>query len=345
MSTLNDVPAELKHIQPYIQRSQEIHTIDPVISYFCKYYAARLAITSPASPTTQPYISHLLTILEQEKTQLQQTSQMQNDQIAAQHCTMFALKIFAKADSEDRLGGAGKSTARGFIVASQFMQIVAAFGEPLPGGLEEKIKYAKWRAAEILRAIREGRTPEPPAMQEEEEKELLSALPVSSPVVLPEMSSPQIASPQMASPPPPPIASPQLQQQQQWSGYAQDQPTPFDTLPSVPQSAVSAAVPQGPPLQSTAAQGPQTRPNNSPHINTPMMLPAASAATFIPVPASRLPAIAPSAMDDGEMLDPTVTKNAQKHARWAISALEYDDVHTAIDNLQKAIAILRPYQK
>ena len=34
------------------------------------------------------------------------------------------------------------------------------------------------------------------------------------------------------------------------------------------------------------------------------------------------------------------TEQTQKHARWAISALEFDDVETARSELRKALAVL-----
>lgn len=37
-------PAELKVIAPYIQRANELAKADPVMSYWCLYYAAQLGI-------------------------------------------------------------------------------------------------------------------------------------------------------------------------------------------------------------------------------------------------------------------------------------------------------------
>ncbi|OMH78413.1 hypothetical protein AX774_g8201 [Zancudomyces culisetae] len=45
------------------------------------------------------------------------------------------------------------------------------------------------------------------------------------------------------------------------------------------------------------------------------------------------------------VLDLSASKSAAKHARWAISALDYDDVETAIKNLELAINTLLPYRK
>ncbi|KAJ2657877.1 hypothetical protein IW148_004973 [Coemansia sp. RSA 1199] len=333
MSNLEPVPDELKHIQPYIQRGHEVVRADPIVSYFCKYYAAQLSIAKQgSSPSAQSYLLNLLDTLETEKAQLQGSDAMTDDTTACAHCTQFALRIFAKADTEDREGRATKATARNFIVSSQFMQVVAAFGE-LDEGVKEKIRYAKWRAAEILKAMREGREPVPPSGESEGDVMGWPSPPQGqSPSQLGQQGPPSQLGPQG-------LQSPQIQQgplsqpgQPQWpdTSYQTSQPqapsfTPShhtpDILPSVPHTNLHSS---GAPNQAS--------------ISREM---SHGAATFIPVPAASLPA----ANDTGDfVLDPGDAKIAQKHARWAISALEYDDVNTAIDNLQKAIQVLRPYK-
>ncbi|KAJ2742419.1 hypothetical protein GGI20_004494, partial [Coemansia sp. BCRC 34301] len=243
------MPDYAKLVEPFIHRAQEMAAVDPVVSYFCKYYAARLAITADATTERDTYLAQLLDQLETEKGRLAENENMRDDRTASQHVTSFALRVFAKADTEDREGRGSKATAKTFIVASQFLQVVGAFGE-VPVDLAEKIKYAKWRAAEILKAAREGRPPpEPPVVQESD--------------VLGWPS------------PPPPLSPPVVQTNVQ----------SFDMLPV-----------------------------------------ASDSPAFIPVPAASLPSmVVTGTSDPDQMLDPAVAKRAQKLARWAISALEYDD--------------------
>ncbi|KAJ2899542.1 hypothetical protein IWW38_000949 [Coemansia aciculifera] len=298
-------PDYIKLVEPYIQRAQEISAVDPVVSYFCKYHAARIAIASAAttggsgSGEEDTFLAQLLDQLEAEKQRIADSPHMQDDTTASQHVLGFALRVFAKADTEDREGRASKATARTFIVASQFLQILSSFGNG--GGVTEdvaeKIKYAKWRAAEILKAAREGR---------------------------------------LSSPPPPgpaPAAA---------AAAAVQSPPPADVLgwPSPPTTATTAAA------------------ASFPHQPSPPPLPAASESpAFVPVLAANLPPppppppllsqpLSPSstpALDPDQMLDPVVAKKAQKLARWAISALEYDDVNNAIENLREAIKVLTPF--
>ncbi|KAJ2394391.1 hypothetical protein GGI23_004705 [Coemansia sp. RSA 2559] len=398
MADPKQVPDELKEILPFIQRAHEVAKVDPVVSYFCKYYAVRRAIgKSSREEESQAYLARLMDQLELEKGQLEGHESMKDDETASAHCSLFALRIFLKADAEDREGRAGKATARNFIVASQFLQIVTSFGDPLPEGISEKIKYAKWRAAEILKAIREGRPPVPPAPSgggldgSEQVDVAADAMAASSANAASPLAAATDANADILGwPSPPNVSSPPAAGPQPWTGarepsnyptvssppqqgfYTQPPPPPqmqmnssqFDSLPSVPphssfqqantstQQRYGAHTNASPSLDQQPHGGPtpgghsvspqyhQDGPASSTSTTVSAIPP--SAAAFIPVPASSLP----SQMNPDEfVLDPTVAKNAQKHARWAISALEYDDVATSIENLQKAIQILAPYRK
>jgi vacuolar protein sorting-associated protein VTA1 len=56
---------ELKFIQPFMQRAQELAEREPVIAYYCHFYAAKLAIESPVkSPESQAFLTQLLDTLE-----------------------------------------------------------------------------------------------------------------------------------------------------------------------------------------------------------------------------------------------------------------------------------------
>lgn len=86
-------------------------------------------------------------------------------------CFEFASRVFLTADNEDRSGQATKRTAKMFLVASHFMDVVQGFaldeceegGDALEISKEtgEKAKYARWKAVDIVKAINEGRQPIP----------------------------------------------------------------------------------------------------------------------------------------------------------------------------------------
>lgn len=72
----------------------------------------------------------------------------------------FASNVFAKADKQDRAGRADLNTAKTFYAASIFFEVLNQFGEFAPD-IEQKLKYAVWKAADIRKALKEGRNPEP----------------------------------------------------------------------------------------------------------------------------------------------------------------------------------------
>ncbi|XP_057811323.1 protein HOMOLOG OF MAMMALIAN LYST-INTERACTING PROTEIN 5-like [Salvia miltiorrhiza] len=76
------------------------------------------------------------------------------------HVEGFALNLFSKADKQDRAGRADLNTAKTFYAASICFEILNQFGELQPD-LEQKQKYAAWKAADIRKALEEGRKPIP----------------------------------------------------------------------------------------------------------------------------------------------------------------------------------------
>ncbi len=47
----------------------------------------------------------------------------------------------------------------------------------------------------------------------------------------------------------------------------------------------------------------------------------------------------------GLLYDPLVLEQAQKYSRYAISALQYEDLKTAVENLEKALNLIKPLKK
>ncbi|XP_015241786.1 PREDICTED: vacuolar protein sorting-associated protein VTA1 homolog [Cyprinodon variegatus] len=79
--------------------------------------------------------------------------------------------------------------------------------------------------------------------------------------------------------------------------------------------------------------------------NTPAELPAPSGEAVKPMPAARaVPNVDPSLFNaqqqGGVQLSPEDFTKAQKYCKYAGSALQYEDVGTAIQNLQKALKLL-----
>lgn len=285
--------------------------------------------------------------------------------------------------------------------------------------MTERIKYSKWKAADIAKAFREGRTPVPgpagglPPAEEEAPAENTEVTPEEAKELARELSELGTADEQGDA-----IVSPaQSARSATVPSSTNDEPDsyPFPqhptTLPSAPPSfdefpvadeeeqPVTPAFPSflntpttvpgedgsssassdlplaspsfGGPLSPGADQLPHELPPPTPSIlppthqtqtlappgpHAPSAPPAFPAAVFPSAPP--LPPPAPIAASSGPPplppapvaalptaptpteLDPMVIAKIQKHAKWAISALNYDDLETARKELRLALDIL-----
>ncbi|KZT30903.1 DUF605-domain-containing protein [Neolentinus lepideus HHB14362 ss-1] len=164
------VPAELKSIASYIQRADELTSRDPIMSYWCAYAAAQTGISlkSKATPA-RTYLFSLLSLLERMKSDVVSTlgksggaDAVEDEAASAAYVENFALRVFESADSEDRKGQATRATAKKFLAAANFLEMLKIFDKNvIPDSHDEKIRYAKWKAADIAKAFREGRKPTP----------------------------------------------------------------------------------------------------------------------------------------------------------------------------------------
>ncbi|PPR02697.1 hypothetical protein CVT26_009800 [Gymnopilus dilepis] len=171
---LPPIPPELKPIIPYLQRAEELKSQDPIISYWCAYYAAQLGISLKArNAEARDLLFALLSALEQMKADIGAHDAIDIEAVSSAYVENFALKVFANADNEDRSGRATRSTAKKFLAAANFLEVLKTFPKTdFSEANEEKVRYAKWKAADIAKAFREGRKPipGPPGWAEEQEE-------------------------------------------------------------------------------------------------------------------------------------------------------------------------------
>lgn len=203
---LPPVTQNLKPIVPYLQRAEELRTKDPIMTYWCAYYAAQVGIALKAKDNaSRTMLFELLTLLEKMKQEIGTNDAIDLEAASSAYVENFALKVFTMADNEDRRGSATRSTAKKFLAAANFLEILKTFKAESVDFHEEKIRYSKWKASDIAKAIREGRKPMPgPAGGEDDEELGMPAPPTdiapTAPVDASAHSTPQSAqhSPQSA---------------------------------------------------------------------------------------------------------------------------------------------------
>ena len=168
------IPPELKKITPFVRRAEELDRdkVNPesrLVAYYCRQYAVHVGIPLAKSPEGKQCLGTLLGDLETEKVAMSNFTRDESKFL----CRTFSDKIFDKADLEDRMGEATKTTARTFYASATFYEMLQQFyeeDEESEEWEEEKKRtvYAKWKATDILKAIREGREPAPGGYGEEE---------------------------------------------------------------------------------------------------------------------------------------------------------------------------------
>ncbi|KAG0325685.1 hypothetical protein BGZ99_000275 [Dissophora globulifera] len=430
-----NVPPGLKSIAPYLQRAAQLQERDPVVSYYANYYAAKLAIPKAgADNSNKLFVVELLDTLEKQRKEIGNNEAISSDLVGYAHIENFALKIFTKADDEDRNGQGSQKTAKNFVAAANFLELLKVFGD-IDSEVEEKIKYSKWRAAEIVKAIRDGRQPAPPPganLPAASDVSLTSAdvamagldsldigltpgamAPPSAASVTPQPMMGGAGFPTISNFPSPPVESSNMDinsndgsninntnmGQNNWSQPAvspafdqsqnfyspagtpglppQQPPVQTHLQPAAASSPApgpgysmpgTGSNPMSPNLNNNAQQGYAANNNNNnlynntnttsyyqapgvPPSQTPYAQPGFNAPTAPyqqqqqqqqPQPPQQ--AMSPQPYAPVPMvLDPAVNTQVQKHCKWTVSALTYDDIPTAIDNLEKALALLRPY--
>ena len=358
------IPPELKKITSYVRRAEELDkdATNPesrLVAYYLRQYAVQQGIPLASdSSAAKTCLGNILEQLEKEKAVMDNFTKEE----AAFLCRQFAQKVFDKADFEDREGTASKDTARTFYAAASFLQILEQFGPDETGEDRKRIVYAKWKATDILKALKEGRTPapggygeeEPPVDDDDDTKEVKpKQTPVSepakedAPVVAP--VSDNDADEEILMPPPaplgppdiPPPAIPPLEKSPMDtpmdSGDAQDPPPPAYPGPQTGRSRPTAS------LDSASTPEPPSKPAPAP----------------LPPPVQPVPAPAPAASGwfgrggkGGTGTSQTSTSaasgklskaqwaDATELTRFALAALEDRNADVAAERLQQALRTL-----
>ncbi|KAI8806463.1 Vta1 like-domain-containing protein [Cladochytrium replicatum] len=317
---MSSVPTDLRGISPFLQRSNELANKEPVVAYYCKFYAAKMGIEiGSKNKESQIFLLRLMEDLEKEKGQLGNDEALTNDVVGMAHVESFALKIFMGADNEERAGRSSKKTAKTFLAASLFLEVLKVFGD-VDSEIEEKIKYAKYKAAEIMKGIKEGRIPEvyvpgiasPVTPSGGALGEMAGEIPGNS-AFIPGFEQMGLGGQQVVS------ATSPAPEEDPWAEMDR----------KIAAGAGSSTIQPSAPAFSafTPSHAPATTP--APTAIAPM---TSSASGYGDGLSSEFEGIS---VEMRQQL-----AQAQKHARYAISALQYEDIDTAIKQFRDGLIVL-----
>ncbi|XP_026750990.1 vacuolar protein sorting-associated protein VTA1 homolog [Galleria mellonella] len=307
MSTeIPECPPSLKSIQHYLKTAAEHDTRDPVVAYWCRLHALQvgLKLTSKKTPEETKVLMALMDWLEEAKKTNKDNEAISNEVAAQAHLENYALKLFMYADKQDREQNYGKNVVKAFYTAGMIYDVLTTFGE-LTDEATQNRKYAKWKAAYIHNCLKNGETPVPGPMQSEDSEQNEDGSANNSQDTA---TTPQVP------------------------GFLPVTPA---TLPNVP-SNFNNSLPDPNAAMRAASQLP-------PVPYTPDPNPGG----FVPYDPSQQPQPAQPTPLYGDnttsvaQLTPDQIAKAQKYCKWAGSALNYDDVKTAITNLRNALELLQ----
>ncbi|XP_073825600.1 vesicle trafficking 1 isoform X2 [Musca autumnalis] len=245
--------------------------------------------------------------LENVKKEHSENEAITNEVAAQAHMENYALKLFLYADKQDREGNFGKNVVKAFYSAGVLYDVLQTYGELTEEAIHNR-KYAKWKAAYIHNCLKNGEVPISGPMKEEDEENDESTT---------ENNENNAGSNQIT-----PEDGPTNEFNEAAGGG--DNSNEGNEYPSV-----------------------TTPPTAEEILNNPSKLPSPPVEEekpggfepFVP-PTTPHPVYTPVTPIANIQITPDQIIKAQKYCKYAGSALNYDDVKTAIVNLHKALKLL-----
>ncbi|KAM6906200.1 vacuolar protein sorting-associated protein VTA1 homolog [Lycodopsis pacificus] len=313
------LPPQLRAIQHHMRTAQEHEKRDPVVAYYCRLYAMQAGMKLDSkTPECRKFLVKLMDQLETMKKELGDNDSISQEVVGNAHIENYALKMFLYADNEDRQGRFHKNMIKSFYSASLLLDVLSVFGELSEENIQHR-KYARWKATYIHNCLKNGETPQagPIGMDEDEEADEYGAEGFSHGASF--RGGPSSGS---------------FEEQDQSLGPGAGPGIGFNPGPG--------SGPSGPPT--TNFNNIHIPPGAHAPANTPAELPPPTEAVKpVPVPRS-VPMMDPTLLNaqqqGGVHLTAEDFTKAQKYCKYAGSALQYEDVGTAVQNLQKALKLL-----
>jgi vacuolar protein sorting-associated protein VTA1 len=305
-----EAPPNLKAIQPYLKIGLEHDQRDIIVAYWARVYSLQTGIKCAKQPDEKAFLLQIMDWLEKFKKANKDNESISNDTVAQAYLENYANKLFIYADQQDRASNFGKNVVKSFYTSSIIYDIITTFGE-LSVEAKQQRKYAKWKAAYIHNCLKNGETPHPGPIPNEEDDELIN------------------------------IGGGNAESNNDQPGSSSNfgwNTNPYDNQPAQP------SVPPSTSGNVTISEG------NDPFLNirapTPPKDPEEKhPGGFVPFDPRTSNIPFDQAQPTTAATSPEVMMRAQKLIKYAGSAITYDDVPTAIDNLQKALRLLTTGQE
>ncbi|KAF7911483.1 uncharacterized protein EAF01_002990 [Botrytis porri] len=157
------IPPKLKtaDLTRFIIKAAQLENAKPVISYWCEYWIVNQILSKglhAGDAETLQYTTTLMEKLERIKSENPNNDAIMDDTAGQAYCEQFGMEIFSRADRAVEANKATKQTAENFQAAATFLELLNIWSPP-DAETQAKIKYAKWNAVRIVKALKEGKDP------------------------------------------------------------------------------------------------------------------------------------------------------------------------------------------
>ncbi|KIX01699.1 uncharacterized protein Z518_09425 [Rhinocladiella mackenziei CBS 650.93] len=157
------VPAALKaaDITHFAHRAAQLEKPKPIIAYWCTYWMVNQILSKGlhnADQESLAYTTALMDKLEQFKAEHAEEPAVTDDIAGKAYVEQFGLETFERADNAVRANKASRQTADTFRASATFLELLQIWG-PVDPEIAAKIKFAKFHAVRIAKALKAGEDP------------------------------------------------------------------------------------------------------------------------------------------------------------------------------------------
>ncbi|KAL8872541.1 MAG: hypothetical protein Q9174_001847 [Haloplaca sp. 1 TL-2023] len=158
-----NIPAALKSadIGRFALRAGQLEKAKPSISYWCNYWIVNQLISKGlhnADDECTKYTTDLMDKLEKAKTEHSDDDTIMDDLAAQVFVEQFATETLQRGDNAMKANKSSRQTADTLAAAVVFLELRQIW-ESMDAETSSKVKYAKYHAMRILKAIRAGEDP------------------------------------------------------------------------------------------------------------------------------------------------------------------------------------------
>ncbi|KAL1843850.1 hypothetical protein VTJ49DRAFT_7201 [Mycothermus thermophilus] len=161
----DSVPAALRQADVNIwkcaTKGVQLRNVKPIMAYWCEYWAVNQILAKQLHTTNADILNYTTTLmdeLEQTKAKFANEDAITDDTAAQAYVEQFAQETLDRAERVVKANRVTQQTATTFDAAATFFHVVNIWG-PIDQETQQKIKYAKWNAARIIKAIKDGKDP------------------------------------------------------------------------------------------------------------------------------------------------------------------------------------------